>query len=182
MQLKCFIVIIFVIFICPALTTIWRATSDWTVTHTQLLLRCGTLPYMKVVGNFCMVDPPFWHFSRSCRVLILCPFQSYWYPTRSFFRKINVSITFSSRDNAVPFFPKSVIWLLWSIFFINYLIDCQCNWPPYSLNLDLFYPSFLHNIRSNWVKFLFACWTPYLILEPYLIYYSHATRVLRYFV
>ncbi len=38
-------------------------------------------------------------------------------------------------------------------------LNFRSNWPPFSLILNLFDPSFSQNLRSNWVQILFVCWT-----------------------
>ncbi len=41
--------------------------------------------------------------------------------------------------------------VLFNCFYINFLFDYWSNWSPFSLIFDLFDPSFLQNLRSDWV-------------------------------
>ncbi len=56
-------------------------------------------------------------------------------------------------------FHQNVLFNTFEAFCIKFLLDFQSNWPPFSLILDLFDPSFSQNIRSNWIHFFSSCWT-----------------------
>ncbi len=118
------------------------------------------LPYLKMVGNFRSIDSRFRHFP-----IPLGPFSM---PnsillTPSFCRKIGLSLS-----HLVP----EIIWHKICIFFHKYLsfdtfeaicthfpLDFRSYWPPFSLLLDLFDPSFLQNLRSRWVHLFIVSWT-----------------------
>ncbi len=96
------------------------------------------LPYMKVVGNFPGIDS---HFAIMLALSHLVPVILW----------IKVSLIFHqniSFDHFETFCP-------------NFLLDFQSCWPSFSLFLVDFYDRiFLPNLRSDWVNFFFACWTP----------------------
>ncbi len=48
---------------------------------------------------------------------------------------------------------QNVLFNGFSTFCINFLLDFQSNWPPFSLILDLFDPSFSQNLISDSVQF-----------------------------
>ncbi len=56
-------------------------------------------------------------------------------------------------------FHQNVLVIRFWAFCIDCLLDFQSNWPPFSLILDLFDPSFSQNLRSDWVQFCFMYWT-----------------------
>ncbi len=75
--------------------------EDGPIDQTELLLwvegERGALPYLKMVGYFCSIDPRFWHFT-----ITLGPFlwqTRYYWPSLSAEKNRFVSITFSFRDN-----------------------------------------------------------------------------------
>ncbi len=45
------------------------------------------------------------------------------------------------------------------VFCVNVLIDFRSIWPSFSLILDLFNPSFLQNLRSDWIQICIMFWT-----------------------
>ncbi len=62
--------------------------------------------------------------------------------------------------------PKVSLIFHLNVFFLQiFSILCQftlnfrSNWPPFSLILNLFDPSFSQNLRSDWVQIFFTCWT-----------------------
>ncbi len=57
-------------------------------------------------------------------------------------------------------FTKICLWQFWSILF-KFFIGFRSSWPPFSLFLNLFDPSFLQNLRFYWVHLFILWWTPY---------------------
>ncbi len=118
-----------------------------------------------MVGRFCGDDP---HFGD---------FQSDWVPFLYLntirltpFSAENISLSLS---HLVPEILRPKVGLFhqnahsnrFKAFCINFILRFQSNYPPPFFGggggiLDLFYPSFSQNLRSDdWVQFFFACWT-----------------------
>ncbi len=75
-------------------------------------------------------------------------------------------------------FHQNVLFNQFKAFCINFLLHVQSNWPPFSLILNLFVPSFSQNLRSNWVQFLLACWTQ----PATMVKYPHILHVYAFFI
>ncbi len=56
-------------------------------------------------------------------------------------------------------FHQNVLVNRFEAFCINFLLDFRSKWPPFSLILNLFDPSFSQNLWSDWVQLFFVCWT-----------------------
>ncbi len=98
------------------------------------------LPYLDMAGRFCSVNPYFLDYWSNC-VHILCLIMIWLTP--SFYRKDQlVSITFSSRYTWTLIFHKNVLFNSFEAFCVDFLLDFQTNWPPFSLTLVHFDLSF----------------------------------------
>ncbi len=110
-------------------------------------------------------DYRFWDLRSDC-IPILCLIMIWL--TSSFCRKNQFVFLTLSLSHLVPeilgpkvdlLFHQNVLFNSFKAFCINFLLDLQSNWLPFSLILDLLDPSFLQNSRSDWVQFFIVCWT-----------------------
>ncbi len=114
-----------------------------------------------MVGNFRSIDPCVCHFP-----IPLGPFYTQLDLIESLFlqKKIGLSLSHLVPEIIWPtvglFFHKNLSFHILEAICTNFLFEIWSCWPPFSLILDLFDPSFLQNPRSRWVHFLIACWTP----------------------
>ncbi len=87
--------------------------------------------------------------------------RSDWPPLSS--EKIELSLLHSVPETLGPkfgiIFHQNLLFNRFQAFCINFLLNFRSNWPPFSLILNFFDPSFSQKLRSNWVQIFIACWT-----------------------
>ncbi len=131
------------------------------ISPLRLQISRWVLSYFGMVGRLRSDDHDLWDFqSNWVPILYLNMIQL----TTSFCRKNQfVSITFSCRDTRTKSWsnvsPKCIILTDFKHFVSIFSLFFLFNWPPFSLILNLFDPSFSQTVSSDWVQFFFACWT-----------------------
>ncbi len=154
-----------------------------------MLYAQGVLPYLGIIGRFRGNDPRFGDFQSDyvpilhlCDILYeyICTWRLVPLPSTYILiqditpqynpidpfclqKKIGLSLSHLVLEILGPklgkFFQQNVLFNRFHAFCINFLLDFQPNWPPFSLILELFDRSFSHKLRSDLVQFFFSCWT-----------------------
>ncbi len=118
------------------------------------------LPYLKVVGNFCMIDPPFFF-------TFLDLYGSLFYAQVTLFhpKKIRLSLSHLVLEKIgliAGMFHQNLSFDSFEAFCTNFLLDFPSSWSPFPLFLDIFNPSLWHNLKSDCVhSFMWLTPLPY---------------------
>ncbi len=124
-----------------------------TLRKKHVFLNVSVLPYLGMVGRFRGDDPHFLRFSDVIGSLFYNTSRSEW-PSLSV-KKNGLSLSHFVPEIFGPKvglnFHQNVLYnsfYAFCIFFINF----QSNWPLFSFILDLFDPSILQNLRSDFLS------------------------------